>query len=183
MNSASAVRIATLRQAQYVANLCFVFGRLWHLLMNAQQNLLRNCTILFGSRRTDNNALHRSFSLSSGRETAFEAISTDYQECTNELSINQILHLDKRIGATVSNLLARHSKKPNRVCDPAFFNLDLAVISRGCPSGSRACRHDWQGRPDRPSPYAPRARQHGYNRYRGGAGYRTWSTSCRASRP
>lgn len=180
MNSASAVRIATLRQAQYVANLCFVFGRLWHLLMNAQQNLLRNCTILFGSRRTDNNALHRSFSLSSGRETAFEAISTDYQECTNELSINQILHLDKRIGATVSNLLARHSKKPNRVCDPAFYNLDLAVISRGCPSGSRACRHDWPGPRDLPFPCVRRAKRPCCSRCRAGAGYRRSSTSCRA---
>src|SRR5690606_39428820 len=105
MDFASAVRIAALRQAQYVANLCLVVRRLWHLFVNAPQNLLRNCAFLIARCRTDNNALHRSFSLYSGRETASEAASTDYQECTNELSINQILHLDKRICATVRNPL------------------------------------------------------------------------------
>ncbi|MCH4542252.1 hypothetical protein MKS82_19575 [Ochrobactrum sp. A-1] len=87
--------------------------------MDTQQNLLCDSTILFTRGRTDNNAFHRSFSLFSGRETTLEAVSTDYQECTNELSINQILHLDKRIAATVSKPLARRSKRPDRICNPA----------------------------------------------------------------
>src|SRR5690606_15854305 len=113
MDFASAVRIAALRQAQYVADLCLVFRRLWHLFMDAPQNLLRNCAFLIARCWTDNNAFHRSFSLYSGHETASEAASTDYQECTNELSINQFLCLDKRICATVCNPL--QSMKKSRI--------------------------------------------------------------------
>lgn len=48
---------------------------------------------------------------------------------------------------------------------------------------SRACRHGLPGRRDLPSPCAPPGKRLCCSRYRGGAGCRRSSTSCRAGRP